>query len=234
MPKIIDAEFGPVTVHRSPHARSVRLRIDHLGNLSACLPPRVPLSAVKLLLGSSRGRLRKMIAEARASSRPLSHGQAIGSSHRLEVRQTAAATPSCRVADLTVVIKLPAGWDVYGEPAQAFIRQGAKKALNKEARAHLPRRLAYLAKTGGFAYQQIRFNDARSRWGSCSSKGSIGLNINLMSLPPHLIDYVLLHELCHTRHLHHGADFWKSVEVVCPDFKSLRRELKHYQPGYQP
>jgi len=65
-----------------------------------------------------------------------------------------------------------------------------------------------------------------SRWGSCSAKGSITLSTNLMKKRVELIDYVILHELCHLRHRNHGPNFYKLLEEVCPDYKVLRKELK--------
>lgn len=234
MAQVVDHEFGAVSVRRSARARAVRLRIDHTGGLSACLPAEAPLAAVGTLINKFRPKLRRLIADNRATLRPFRHGQAIGSSHRLVVRQTAAALPSCRVVNLTIIVKLPASWDIESESAQTVIRQAANKALDKEARHYLPKRLASLAKAGRFSYGRLRFNNARSRWGSCSATGSIGLNVNLMSLPLELIDYVLLHELCHTRHMHHGPAFWQALEKVCPDFQKLKRELKTHQPGTHP
>lgn len=104
------------------------------------------------------------------------------------------------------------------------------KLLRKQAKAFLPDRLAALAAHHHFVYQKIRLSNATSRWGSCSSRGTISLNIQLMRLSPELIDYVLLHELSHTRHLNHGPAFWRQVSEVCPQYKMLRQKLRQLHP----
>ena len=96
--------------------------------------------------------------------------------------------------------------------------------------AYLPRRLQYLADLGDFHYTKVRYGNAKGRWGSCSSQGVISLNVALMRLPKELIDYVLIHELSHTKHLNHSEAFWSLVETYYPDYKTARKELKSYSP----
>ncbi|MBR5704228.1 MAG: M48 family metallopeptidase [Bacteroidales bacterium] len=101
--------------------------------------------------------------------------------------------------------------------------------LRKQAKAYLPGRLAELAAEYGFSYNQVRIKHNVSNWGSCSVKGNINLNLNLMRLPQDLQDYVMLHELCHLKHMNHGPKFHALLESVCPDHLALRRRLKGYK-----
>ena len=101
--------------------------------------------------------------------------------------------------------------------------------LRKQAKAYLPGRLEELAAQHGFSYNQVRIKHNVSNWGSCSVKGNINLNLNLMRLPHDLQDYVMLHELCHLRHMNHGQKFHALLESVCPDHLALRRRLKEYK-----
>ena len=101
--------------------------------------------------------------------------------------------------------------------------------LRGQAKAYLPGRLAELAAEHGFSYNQVRIKHNVSNWGSCSVKGNINLNLNLMRLPQDLQDYVMLHELCHLRHMNHGPKFHALLESICPDHLSLRRRLKEYK-----
>ena len=101
--------------------------------------------------------------------------------------------------------------------------------LRAQAKAALPPRLAELAALHGFTYNQVRIKHNYSNWGSCSELGNINLNLNLMRLPEHLRDYVMLHELCHLRYLNHGPEFHALLESVCPDHRALARELKSYK-----
>lgn len=101
--------------------------------------------------------------------------------------------------------------------------------LRARAKAALPPRLAELAALHGFTYNQVRIKHNRSNWGSCSELGNINLNLNLMRLPEHLRDYVMLHELCHLRYLNHGQEFHALLESVCPNHRALAREMKSYK-----
>lgn len=101
--------------------------------------------------------------------------------------------------------------------------------LRRQAKAYLPGRLAELAAEHGFTFNQVRIKHNVSNWGSCSVKGNINLNLNLMRLPQDLQDYVMLHELCHLRHMNHGPKFHALLESVCPDHLGLRRRLKEYK-----
>jgi predicted metal-dependent hydrolase len=107
--------------------------------------------------------------------------------------------------------------------------------LRKQAKVHLPRRLAMLADHAGLKYQKLSIRTQRTRWGSCSSAGNINLNDRLLLLPAELTDYVMLHELCHTQHLNHSPLFWQLVEAHVPDYKAQEKQLKQtrqYLPGW--
>ncbi|MDR0505903.1 MAG: M48 family metallopeptidase [Dysgonamonadaceae bacterium] len=101
--------------------------------------------------------------------------------------------------------------------------------LRKQAQAILPDELARLAKKHGFHYNSVKIRKSKTRWGSCSSKKVINLSLFLALLPAHLIEYVLLHELCHTVQMNHSPAFWNLLNS-CTDGKSkeLRKELKNY------
>jgi len=103
------------------------------------------------------------------------------------------------------------------------------KQLRAEAKAYLPARLRELADLNGFRFNQVRIKHNVSNWGSCSVKGNINLNLNLMRLPEELRDYVMLHELCHLKHLNHGPQFHALLESVCPEHRRLQRQLKDYK-----
>lgn len=100
--------------------------------------------------------------------------------------------------------------------------------LLKQAKQHLPARLAQLAAQHGFGYDGCQVKLMHTRWGSCSAAKRIHLNAHLLLLPLDQLDYVLLHELCHTRQMNHSAAFWQEVSAVCPDWKTLRGKLKQF------
>jgi predicted metal-dependent hydrolase len=93
----------------------------------------------------------------------------------------------------------------------------------------LVQRLRQLAAAHGFAYNRVFVKNQRTLWGSCSSRNNINLNVNLMRLPEALRDYVLVHELVHTRHKNHSPAFWQEVDAIVGDSKALRRKLRKYK-----
>lgn len=101
--------------------------------------------------------------------------------------------------------------------------------MTKEARIIIPERVKYFAKIIGVTYGQITIRHQKTRWGSCSSSGNLNFNCMLMATSPELIDYVVVHELCHRKQLNHSPLFWKEVEEILPDYRNLRSRLREYR-----
>lgn len=117
------------------------------------------------------------------------------------------------------------------DPASQRTRDYQKKVLMKKAREYLPYRLEYFAKLYGYKYDKCRLTHANTRWGSCSSKKTISLNIGLMKLPEKLRDYVILHELAHLNHMDHSKAFWAEVYEHDKNYKNHDKKLKMFNPG---
>lgn len=100
------------------------------------------------------------------------------------------------------------------------------KKLADQALAYIPERVAYFARLVGVSYGRITIRNQKTRWGSCSSKGNLNFNCLLMLTSPEIIDYVVVHELCHRKQMNHSAAFWKEVERILPDYKSRVKWLK--------
>lgn len=109
--------------------------------------------------------------------------------------------------------------------AQALTKEELEE-LTARAKEYIPDRVAYFAKTVGVDYGRITIRHQKTRWGSCSSKGNLNFNCLLMRMPPEVIDYVVVHELCHRKEMNHSKAFWQEVEKVLPDYKSRRQWLK--------
>jgi predicted metal-dependent hydrolase len=97
------------------------------------------------------------------------------------------------------------------------------------ARRFLVDRLDYLAKQYGFTYNRVFVRNQKTRWGSCSTKNNINLNVNLVRLPVELIDYTILHELVHTRVKNHGRKFWDQMDMLLGDAKKIDKQLSAYE-----
>lgn len=228
MSKLNDPEFGQVSLRRSGLSRAIRLKLDARGFISITLPKRAPLFLARQLLNDSRQSLRNSLRKLRQHDKMYRHGDVIGKVHRLRIEQNDEAGYSHRLDKNELVVFTPAS--PAPDLLQKTIRDGIAKALRVQAKAYLPRRIKTLAAQYGFVYNKIRFSSAGTRWGSCSSEGTISLNIWLMQLPFELIDYVMLHELCHTRHMNHSEAFWSLLSQYSPTYKELRRKLKAHHP----
>ncbi len=103
----------------------------------------------------------------------------------------------------------------------AELHELADKALE-----YIPGRVAYFAGQMGVTYGRITIRNQKTRWGSCSSKGNLNFNCLLMLTPPEVIDYVVVHELCHRKEMNHSKAFWEEVAHVMPDYKKALAWLK--------
>ena len=111
------------------------------------------------------------------------------------------------------------------EPTEKLTREKVI-ALAEEALKVIPERVEYFAKVIGVTYGKITVRNQKTRWGSCSSKGNLNFNCLLMLAPPEVLDYVVVHELCHRKQMNHSKAFWLEVEKVLPKYKEVRKWLK--------
>ena len=100
------------------------------------------------------------------------------------------------------------------------------KQLAEEAKAYLPQRVRYYAGKMSVSYGRITIRNQRTRWGSCSGKGNLNFNCLLMLMPEAVIDYVVVHELCHRIEMNHSKRFWDQVARVLPDYRSQKDWLR--------
>lgn len=100
------------------------------------------------------------------------------------------------------------------------------KELADQAVEYIPNRVKYYAEKENFVYNKITIKNLVSRWGSCSTKGNLNFNCLLMLMPDYVIDYIVVHELCHLREMNHSEKFWAEVEKIMPDYQRAELWLK--------
>ena len=103
--------------------------------------------------------------------------------------------------------------------------------LARQGREYLPRRVAYWAARMGVMPTGLHITAARTRWGSCSARGSLSFNCLLMLAPPEVREYVAVHELCHRKQMNHSAAFWREVASCLPDYAAQRAWLREHGPA---
>lgn len=145
-----------------------------------------------------------------------------------------------KMAEKTIenFVEEKADWIDHVKKRFADMRQNRKtiiissddmRRLKEEAGAYIGSRCPFFAKQMGVSYQKIGITKAKTRWGSCSSKGNISFSYRLMLTPKDAIDYVIVHELAHLKEMNHSQKFWAIVGKMMPDYKERRRLLREFQ-----
>lgn len=132
------------------------------------------------------------------------------------------------IEDADVKVLISKKLSISSEENQLYIRNVILEIWRKEAKEYLPNRVKSLAIEHNFNYKKLTIKNTKSRWGSCSFDNNINLSLHLMRISNELIDYVILHELVHTKVKNHSSEFWETLEIYCANSKILDKELKKY------
>lgn len=228
MAEILDHELGRIIIRKYNQARSIKARRAPNGDLRVSAPAHTPNFIIKHFINQNRKALLKLLEES-APEISYYDGMIVGKSHSLIVLNANELTVN--IKNNIIAVNLPSSLTLTDQNVINILRPAVIKALKKEAKAHLPKRLDYIAKRHGFTYKTVKFSHASSKWGSCKNDGTINLNIALMKLPFELIDYVIAHELAHTIEMNHSPQFWRVVAGIDPNYKHHRKMIKNESPN---
>ena len=216
------------TLKRSPKRRSIGLRIDERG-LTVSMPLRASEKWLhSVLQDKARWVVDKLDNWQSKKSAPQlwRDGETLlfrGESFTLRVIPSLfAASPQLRGNELVVHA-------VDGDN-QAAIEQAVTLWFRHEARRVFEECVAYFAPLMKVSPREIKLSSASTQWGSCTSQGVVRLNWRLVTMPLHLIDYVVVHELAHLVEMNHSAAFWSVVAAACPEYSKCRAELRKWSP----
>lgn len=228
---ISDKDFGKIhfVVRRS--ARNITMRVKEDG-LHVTTPPYRSITALLEAIAPFRERLRNVCSEVKP--KPFDLNFSIEAEcFRLKLETSPLKNFTVSMRDETVVIACPAHADFTTDRVQTLVKNAVMRAMRKKAEEYLPPLVQYWSSLFDLPYNKVTISKARSRWGSCSSKRDISLSFYLMLLPAHLMDYVILHELAHTREMNHGPKFWELLSQLT-DGKALalRKELRMHRPVF--
>jgi predicted metal-dependent hydrolase len=213
------------TVRVSRRARRLSVRVYPGGRVEVVVPPGASAAAVEKFVGMHRQWIHRRVADLSTAAaveegRPLSiRLPAIGRHYAVEYEHAAGSAARVRIAGENVIV---VSGPLHNERA---INAALRDWLTECAHEQLGRELARVAAANGFRYSRAQIRRQRTRWGSCSASGTISLNVCLLFLRPQVVHYLLVHELCHTRHMNHSGRFWSLVASVEPDYQQLDREL---------
>jgi predicted metal-dependent hydrolase len=224
--------IGSVNLKKSARAKYIRLKIDPEKGISVVVPQNIPEAAAIRFVRQKRAWIEKTMQKH--ASLKKQHTLFTEStefhtrSHRLRLLKHPKKTIKSMVSGNEIVVWYPDFAEAGDSRIQAFIRNTIQETWRLEAKKYLPLRVRELANQFGFTYNKVSIKKAKTRWGSCSAKNNINLNIQLMRLPDPLIDYVILHELMHTREKNHQRSFWNKLEQILPGARQLDKRLNSY------
>jgi len=213
----------PILLVRNPRAKRYLLRLQPDGSARVTVPRGGSMAEARRFAERNAGWLERMLL--RQSTRP---------------NRTSEWLPGTEILFRGEPVRLEA-W-VHGEgdlirfgnevlkisDPRANLRPVIERHLWKLAARELPPRVLEFAALHQLPVRRVSVRNQRSRWGSCSQRGTICLNWRIIQAPPFVRDYLILHELMHLRQMNHSARFWREVQRVCPDYKAAERWLKQH------
>lgn len=223
--------IGEVKIRRSANIKFLSIRMAPARGIWVNVPYGVSQRQVEKFLQEKKDWIRQTSAKMKVYEQDTGVGLRIGAEiktklHVLKIAATEEEKPEYRIEGNVITLSIPQTTDF--SRIERTVQQFLLEIYVMESKQYLPKRVKFYAEKYGFKYARLSFRNNLSNWGSCSQDNNISLNIKLMKLPDEIIDYVILHELCHTVEKNHSADFWKLVRKVCPGCDVLRSRLRKY------
>lgn len=209
-------------IRESRGRRTLGLSLKPDGALHVAAPAGVPLAVIRRFVAERRAWIeekRALIREYLTHRPPLADGATLpflGGQLIVSVTEHPGRARCRRVQDTLIVTA----------PDRRGIARAIEAWYRRAAAEHAVERIAYFAKAVGRAPKQITIRAQKSRWGSCTSRGSVSLNWRLLQMPAGIFDYVVVHELCHLLVPNHSPRFWQEVARVLPDYAERRAALR--------
>lgn len=227
-------DLGEVLFRRSKRCKRLSIHVKPVKGVEVIFPPSYPIRKAMAFVESRKEWIQHSLQKMKAYEADFTLFDESTNfqtrSFKLNIQKVQRADVRLHLDNGVLNVYYPAHIQVEAPAIQEAIRFGIVEALRREAKRYLPNRLDYFARLHNFSYQQLFIKNLKSRWGSCSSVNNINLNLHLMRLPNHLIDYVILHELCHTVEKNHGPGFWNLLDKFTNGrSKSLAQEMRQYR-----
>lgn len=215
-----------IQIKHSTRAKSLQLKVTHYGDVIVVVPRTMRHVKLSTLIEDHRSWIeqklqslesRRLLDKKLDCEEPAAiELRAIGVQYHINYQS--AARPGISTEYRTLKVNTTP----QNNPAKQL-----QQWLQANARKVLPQWLVQCSQQTGLQFSKVTIRGQRTRWGSCTSKGNISLNRNLLFLDPELVSYLMLHELCHTRYMNHSKQYWDFVMSFEPDFKRLENELSH-------
>ncbi len=222
---ILDGELVRYSLKRSLRARRLRLEIRLESGLTVVIPRNFAFDRIEPFLYRKKQWITRKLADCRTFQSMPQVSEAdyvfyLGEKLRIIEQHNHSNTAYVHLERDSIIIHPGINGDVEDLLRSWFIGR-AKEFINMKAK--------HLSLDIGVRYGRITIRDARTRWGSCSKLGNLNFNWKLIRAPEPVIDYVIIHELCHLIYMNHSSKFWKLVGKYCPEYYRHRKWLKEYE-----
>ncbi|MDR3133829.1 MAG: M48 family metallopeptidase [Prevotellaceae bacterium] len=227
-------KFGEVHFRRIARSRSIRILIRPEKGVLVTLPLNESFTTAELFLYEKADWVARTMQRLKAKQKETKtvftpETEFATYSRKVQLVPEARQNVRVHIVPETVYIYYPEHRSTQEEMLQTVIRKAVEHAWKVEAHEALPQRMVQLAEQCNLPYKKLNIKNVRSYWGICMPDNTITLSIHLMHLPPHLIDFIILHELSHTIHKNHGAGFWKLLDRLAHGkAREYSRELQKY------
>lgn len=232
MKKIIEhPRFGEVVISRTRRARRISVSVRPPGKVRVSIPHLCPVRSGIAFLNEKEDWIAETIEKMQEKHPVRILEPPYHTVHReLVLKPCDTDKISSRVTAKSIAVSYPSNKNHTSPEVQQAIRSALLRAMQAEAKEYLPPLVEELAAEHGFRFRSVTIRNTVTRWGSCSSQNDISLSVYLMGLPQHLIEYVILHELCHTRHKDHSDKFHDLLDSVLHGReKEFAKELRAYR-----
>ncbi|MEN8929321.1 MAG: SprT family zinc-dependent metalloprotease [Flavobacteriales bacterium] len=226
-------EIGSVAFVKSKRAKNLRISLKPFGGVKVTMPHLMSYKAARKFVLLKKSWIIKNLETMKSKEvgRTVFDENTDFSTnlHELAIERWEGENLKASLSADKIKVVIPHDVEINREEVQQFIRKAIEESWRKEAKFILPRRTQELAQTHGFEYNKVTIRNTVSRWGSCSYQNNINFSLHLMRLPAELQDYVILHELAHTKEKNHQPPFWALLDSVTDgNARKLDREVKKY------
>jgi len=228
--QVLDIKGVEVTLFRSDRAKSLNITIKPFTGVRVSVPHTISFKKAKEATEQRIGWIKSHLSKMQKAEDLFTvfnfDTKFQTRTHHLEIKVSDTDTLRSVVRNNKISVAIPQSNKIADAEVQNEIRKAIERAWRKEAKDYLPERVKVLAEKHKFSFKNVAIKNAKTRWGSCSFDNNINLSLHLMRLPNYLIDYVILHELVHTRIKNHSRDFWQLLDIVSGNAKKLDKEVK--------
>ena len=225
--------IGTVSMKRVRRARRIGIRVQPFSGVEVTIPWHASYASALEIIDRYREWILRQLSVMHEQERryvaAVNTGRPVTRMHTLEAHPADTADVYVRVGRGVISVRYPRMLNLESPVVLRALHEGVVSALRVEARRILPDRVRMLAARHGFQFGRLTLKNLCSRWGSCSVTNNVNLNIKLLLLPDELIDFVILHELAHTRVKNHGPRFWALMEKLNSDAHGLEQKLRKHR-----